>query len=129
MSSNAAPSMAPFGGAEAFTGTNPIAIAMYTGRDLLFSADMATSVVARGKIRQSARRGIEIPGDWALDEHGNPTTDPNEALKGTLLPMGGPKGSAIALAVDILSGMVAGAQHAPDIKSFHDLDGPTGVGV
>ena len=129
MSSNAAPSMAPFGGAEAFTGTNPIAIAMYTGRDLLFSADMATSVVARGKIRQSARRGLEIPGDWALDEHGNPTTDPNEALKGTLLPMGGPKGSAIALAVDILSGMVAGAKHAPDVKSFHDLDGPTGVGA
>src|SRR5690606_39626373 len=73
MSSNAAPSMAPWGGAEAFTGTNPIAIAMYTGRDLLFSADMATSVVARGKIRQSARRGKSIPADWAMDETGNPT--------------------------------------------------------
>ncbi len=129
MSSNAAPSMAPWGGAEVFTGTNPIAIAIYTGRDLLFSADMATSVVARGKIRQSARRGKPIPADWAIDENGNPTTDPNEALKGTLLPMGGPKGSAIALAVDILSGLVAGAKHAPDIKSFHNLDGATGVGA
>ncbi|HOE35121.1 MAG: Ldh family oxidoreductase [Chloroflexi bacterium] len=129
MSSNAAPSMAPWGGAEAFTGTNPIAIAIYTGRELLFSADMATSVVARGKIRQAARRGKEIPPDWALDSSGNQTTDPNEALKGTLLPMGGPKGSAIALAVDILSGIVAGAEHAPNIKSFHNLDGKTGVGA
>jgi len=129
MSSNAAPSMAPWGGAEPFTGTNPIAVAIYTGRDLLFSADMATSIVARGKIRQEARRGNQIPADWALDAQGNKTTDPNEALKGTLMPMGGPKGSALALAVDILSGIMAGAEHAPNIRSFHALDGKTGVGA
>lgn len=129
MSCNAAPAMAPWGGAEAFTGTNPIAIAVYTGQDILFSADMATSVVARGKIRTAARLGKPIPADWALDSDGNPTTDPAAALKGTLLPIGGPKGSALALAVDILSGILSGAAHAPNIKSFHTPEGTTGVGA
>lgn len=129
MSCNAAPAMAPWGGAEAFTGTNPIAIAIYTGNEVIFSADMATSVVARGKIRQAAREGKSIPADWAMDEEGNPTTDPNVALAGTLLPMGGPKGSALALAVDIMSGMLSGAEYAPKVLSFHTPSGKTGVGA
>jgi LDH2 family malate/lactate/ureidoglycolate dehydrogenase len=129
MSCNAAPAMAPWGGAEAFTGTNPIAIAIYTGKELVFSADMATSVVARGKIRQAAREDKSIPTDWAMDEDGNPTTDPKVALKGTLLPMGGPKGSALALAVDIMSGMLSGAEYAPNVLSFHTPSGKTGVGA
>ena len=129
MSCNAAPSMAPWGGAEPFTGTNPIAYGIYTGNDMVFSADMATSIVARGKIRQAARRGQSIPENWALDADGKTTTDPNEALKGTVLPMAGPKGSAIALAVDILSGIMAGAEHAPNLLSFHTTDGKTGVGA
>jgi LDH2 family malate/lactate/ureidoglycolate dehydrogenase len=129
MSCNAAPAMAPWGGAEPYTGTNPIAYAIYTGSDLPFSADMATSIVARGKIRQAARRGESIPDGWALDEEGNLTTDPVAALKGTLLPMAGPKGSAIALMVDILSGIIAGAEHAPNLRSFHATDGKTGVGA
>ncbi|MDD5018131.1 MAG: Ldh family oxidoreductase [Eubacteriales bacterium] len=129
MSCNAAPAMAPWGGAEPFMGTNPISSSIYTGEDNVFSADMATSVVARGKIRKAARNGQSIPDDWAMDETGKPTTDPNEALKGTLMPMGGPKGSAIALAVDIISGILAGAGHAPNLKSFHVTEGPTGVGA
>jgi len=129
MGCNAAPAMAPWGGAEAFLGTNPFAIAIYTGQEMLFSADMATSIVARGKIRKAAREGKTIPDSWALDSEGNLTTSPLEALKGALLPMGGPKGSAIALAIDILSGLVSGSSHAPDIKSFHTLDGVTGVGA
>lgn len=129
MGCNAAPAMAPWGGAEAFLGTNPFAVAVYTGKDMLFSADMATSVVARGKIRKAAREGKPIPSEWALDENGNQTTDPVAALKGIILPMGGAKGSAIALAVDIFSGILAGAEHAPNIKSFHVLEGVTGVGA
>ena len=129
MSCNAAPAMAPWGGAEPFTGTNPIAVAIYTGKDLLFSADMATSVVARGKIRKAAREGNSIPEGWAIDAEGKITTDPDKALKGTVLPMGGPKGSAIALAVDIISGILAGARHAPNVKSFHSFEGATGVGA
>lgn len=129
MSCNAAPAMAPWGGSEAFIGTNPIAIAIYTGTDILFSADMATSVVARGKIRKASREGKSIPADWALDAEGLPTTDPAAALKGTLLPMAGPKGSSIALAVDIVSGLLAGAEHAPNLRSFHAPEGKTGVGA
>lgn len=129
MSCNAAPAMAPWGGAEAFLGTNPFAIGIYTGNDMVFSADMASSVVARGKIRKAARNGESIPDNWATDNEGNFTTDPNAALKGALLPMGGPKGSAIALAVDIMSGMLSGAQYAPNLKSFHTPQGTTGVGA
>lgn len=129
MGCNAAPAMAPWGGAEAFLGTNPFAIGIYTGHDMVFSADMASSVVARGKIRKAARSGESIPDNWATDSEGNFTTDPNAALKGTLLPMGGPKGSAIALAVDIMSGMLSGAKYAPNLKSFHDPEGATGVGA
>ncbi len=128
MSGNAAPAMAPFGGAEQFMGTNPIGISVASD-GVGFNADMASSVVARGKVRKAAREGVDIPKDWALDEEGFSTTDPNEALKGTLLPMGGPKGSALALTVDILSGILSGASYAPNLKSFHALEGPTGAGV
>ena len=129
MSCNAAPAMAPWGGAEAFTGTNPIAVGIFTGKDVLFSADMATSVVARGKIRSAVKANKPIPADWALDSDGNPTTDPVAAMNGTLMPMGGPKGSALALVVDILSGILAGGEHAPNIKTFHSPSGTTGVGA
>lgn len=129
MSCNAAPAMSPWGGSEPFLGTNPIALAIYTGGDVLFSADMASSVVARGKIRKAARNGETIPDTWAMDGDGNFTTDPNAALKGCLLPMGGPKGSAIALFVDIISGLLSGSRYGQDLKSFHAPEGSTGVGA
>lgn len=129
MSCNAAPAMSPWGGSEPFLGTNPIAMAIYTGGDTIFSADMASSVVARGKIRKAARNGETIPDNWAMDADGNFTTDPNAALTGCLLPMGGPKGSAIALFVDIFSGLLSGSRYAQDLKSFHAPEGSTGVGA
>ncbi len=129
MSCNAAPAMSPWGGSEAFLGTNPIAMAVYTGGDVVFSADMASSVVARGKIRKAARNGERIPDNWAMDGDGNFTTDPNAALTGCLLPMGGPKGSAIALFVDIFSGLLSGSRYGQDLKSFHAPEGSTGVGA
>jgi len=129
MSCNAAAAMAPWGSAEAFLGTNPLAIASYAGSDIPFSADMALSIVARGKIRKAARDGVKIPDNWATDENGNFTTDPNAALKGALLPMGEAKGSAIAIAIDIISGILSGASYAPNLKSFHELGGKTGVGA
>jgi LDH2 family malate/lactate/ureidoglycolate dehydrogenase len=129
MACNAAPAMAPWGGAEALVGTNPIAIAIPTGKIFCFSADMASSVVARGKIRKAARQNKAIPDNWAIDADGNPTTDPNAALKGTLLPMGGPKGSAISLAIDIIAGLISGSKFGSAVKSFHTPEGQTGVGV
>jgi LDH2 family malate/lactate/ureidoglycolate dehydrogenase len=129
MCCNAAPAMAPWGGAEPYVGTNPVAIAIYTGKELVFSADMASSVVARGKIRKALRNSENIPVDWAMDGEGNYTTDPALALKGCLLPMGGPKGAAIAMAVDIVSGLLSGSGYAKRLKSFHEPEGSTGVGA
>ena len=129
MSCNAAAAMAPWGSADAFLGTNPLAIASYTGSEPVFSADMALSIVARGKIRKAARDGVQIPNNWATDDKGNFTTDPNAALKGALLPMGEAKGSAIAIAIDIISGILSGASYAPNLKSFHTTEGKTGVGA
>jgi LDH2 family malate/lactate/ureidoglycolate dehydrogenase len=64
-----------------------------------------------------------------MDSLGNITTDPKAALDGCLLPMGGPKGSAIALMVDIVSGILSGSRYARDLKSFHTPEGSTGVGA
>ena len=129
MSTNAAPSMAPWGGSEPFIGTNPIAISIPTPQGMCFTVDMASSVVARGKIRKALRQDTKIPDNWALDRNGVPTTDPNEALMGTLIPIGGPKGAAIALSVDIIAGILAGSSYGRMVKSFHTLEGPTGVGA
>ena len=108
---NASPAMAPWGAMQQFFGTQPFAIGIYTGEETLFAADMATAQVARGKIRKAAREGKSIPENWALDEAGNPTTDPLKAIKGVLLPIGGAKGSAIAMAIDLVAGLLLSLIH------------------
>jgi len=125
---NANAAISPWGGAEAFFGTNPISIAV-PGGDEPLALDMSSSVVARGKIRRAERLGETIPAGWALDESGAPTEDPAAALKGTLLPIGGPKGYGLALMVDVLAGMLAGSAFGQELKSFHQLTGPTRVGA
>lgn len=129
MSCNAAPAMAPWGGSEKYIGTNPFSIAFPTEEELCFNADLASSVVARGKIRKAIREKDTIPDNWALDDKGFPTKNPEEGLKGTVLPMGGPKGSALAMAIDITAGLLSGSNYGPNLKSFHVMDGPTGVGL
>lgn len=125
---NASPAMAPWGGARQFFGTQPFSIGIYMGDHASFVADMATSQVARGRIRQAFRENKEIPKDWALDIDGNPTTDPEQAIKGLLLPMGGPKGSAIAMAIDIIAGIVSGSNYAPNVRAIHHTEGAAGIG-
>lgn len=127
--SNSAPSMSPWGGAEPFLGTNPISIAIPGGAGHPVVLDMSSSVVARGKIRRAERMKETIPLGWALDENGLPTTDPASALKGTLVPIGGPKGYGLALMVDVLAGMLSGSNYGPMVKTFHQLVGPTGIGA
>jgi LDH2 family malate/lactate/ureidoglycolate dehydrogenase len=128
VAANAAPSMAAFGGAAAVLGTNPICVAIPTGLDVDIVLDMASSVVARGKIRLAASKGERIPLGWALDADGRPTQDPDAAMDGTLLPIGGPKGYGLALVVDVLAGVLTGADYGPHISSVHDLSSPTSVG-
>ena len=127
--SNAAPAIAPWGGAEAFFGTNPLSIAAPVANGTPIVLDMSSSIVARGKIRRAQRLGEKIPEGWALDADGVPTTDPVEALKGTVLPLAGPKGYGLALFVDLLSGLLSGSKHSRDLLTFHKPLGPTGVGA
>ncbi len=127
--SNAAPSMAPWGSTAAFIGTNPFSVSIPAKNQKPIILDMSSSVVARGKIRQASRNKQTIPLGWSIDPEGNPTTNPDEALKGTLLPIAGHKGSGLAIVIDILAGILSGSKYGPDIRTFHKLEGSTGVGV
>jgi LDH2 family malate/lactate/ureidoglycolate dehydrogenase len=126
--SNAAASMAPWGGVQAQLGTNPVCVAIPTQDEIPLVLDMAASVVARGKIRLAQREGHPIPQGWALDNEGQPTTDPQAAIEGTLLPIGGPKGYGIALVNDILAGILTGSPSGVEVRSIHDLREPSPVG-
>jgi LDH2 family malate/lactate/ureidoglycolate dehydrogenase len=125
---NAAPSMAPWGGTNPLLGSNPICVAVPTGGDVDIVLDMASAVVARGKIRLALSEGKDIPVGWALDAQGHPTEDPAAAMKGTLLPIGGPKGYGLALVVDILAGVLAGASFGANIASIHELTSEVSAG-
>jgi LDH2 family malate/lactate/ureidoglycolate dehydrogenase len=126
--SNAAASMAPWGGVQAQLGTNPICVAIPTHDEVPLVLDMAASVVARGKIRLAQREGRPIPQGWALDSEGQPTIDPQAAMEGTLLPIGGHKGYGIALVNDILAGILTGSPFGIEVRSIHDLQRPSPVG-
>lgn len=108
--------MVPTFGRTAKLATNPLAFAAPAGRHAPFVLDMATTTVAIGKIRQATRWKRPIPPGWALDDRGQPTTDPVVALRHRLLsPLGGAretgghKGYGLGVMVDILSGVLTGA--------------------
>lgn len=126
--SNAPKAMAPTGGVRPFFGTNPISIGIPADKEPPFLLDMATSVSARGKVVLAQKRGEKIPGDWALNAQGEPTTDPDEALRGTLLPIGGAKGYGLAMFVDILCGLLTGGVAGPEVGSLED-SGPAAQDV
>lgn len=127
--SPASKSLAPFGSMEPLLGTNPIAVALPALPDVPWCLDMATSIAARGHIRIAARRNEPIPPGWALDEHGVPTTDAAAALKGVMLPFAGPKGSALAMLVDVLGGVLSGSGFAGAIRDMtRDFEAPQDVG-
>jgi L-2-hydroxycarboxylate dehydrogenase (NAD+) len=116
---NSGPAVVPTYGREAMLGTNPISFAAPAGRHFPFVLDMATSTVAIGKLTVALRWGKPIPPGWALDEEGQPTTDPTVAYDRRLLTplgatrdLGGHKGYGLAVMVDILSGVLAGALFA-----------------
>jgi LDH2 family malate/lactate/ureidoglycolate dehydrogenase len=120
----------PTGGREARFGTNPIAYAIPAGKDIPFVLDMATTMVARGRVILYAKQGKPLAPGWAFDAMGNPTTDPQKALSGLLAPMGGYKGYGIAFAVDILSGILTGSnfgKHFPGMLA-ENFEKPMDVG-
>ncbi len=115
--------IAPWGGRRGLFGTNPIAFAApLTGRDPVV-VDLSLSKVARGSLLLAKQKGEPIPEGWALDREGRPTTDPDEAIKGTMVPMGDAKGTALALMVEILAAGLTGAHFAYEATSFFDGEG------
>lgn len=126
---NCEPAMSPTGGWDAFFGTNPIAASFPTGKGFPVKIDLSTSAIARGNIIAAAKKNEPIPLGWALDPNGNPTTDAQQALLGTVLTMAGHKGYALALMVELLSGVLSGSAIGPDIGSMYkNLDRKQDVG-
>jgi len=117
LTTNGGPAMAPWGGRQKIIGTNPWSVAAPAGRRAPFVVDMAATGVARGKIYLARNKGLPIPLGWAINNAGEPTTDPQEAIDGIILPMAEHKGYAIAAMVDMLSGVLTGSGFLSNVHS------------
>lgn len=127
--SNASPAMPPWGGKDPMLGTSPFACGAPGGALDPYVLDLSFAVAARGKIRKAARRGEAIPLGYALDAQGRATTDATAALDGVVLPIGGYKGSGLAMLMDLFGGVIAGAGCAGGVgNQFSDYDRPQDVG-
>lgn len=109
----------PWGGRESYFGTNPIAFG-FPAKEQPVVVDMSSSIVARGNIILAAKQGKPIPEGWAIDKEGRPTTDAKAALEGAVLPMAGPKGYAMALAVEVMSGIISGSAFGKEVGWIYD---------
>ncbi len=123
---NAGPSMAAWGGIRPVVGTNPLAMAV-PGEASPVVLDMAATMVARGKIRRAQAEGKPIPEGWAFDPDGNPTTDADVAMRGTLAPAGGHKGYALSVMIDLMTGVLGAGSFASQVRTATDRSGPSGV--
>lgn len=120
VTSNSEPIVVPFGGRRPLFGTNPIAFAAPTG-DGVLCFDMATSVVAMGKVLNAQASGRSIPADWGVDSEGEPTTDPSSVA--AVQHFGGAKGYAMAFMVEILAGVLTGAAVTSELGNMYtDFD-------
>ena len=116
----------PFGSRKPFFGSNPIAIG-FPGTDGAVVLDMATTSIPYGKVALAKSEGQQIPREWGFDEDGRPTTDPNRVVG--LHPIAGPKGSGLAMIIDILCSILAGMPFGPHInKMYGEIDRPRKLG-
>lgn len=131
---NSSPLVAPTRARGPMIGTNPITIAAPAGRWGTHCLDMATSTIPRGRIEVAARRGQQLEPGWAIDVEGRPATTPEAALAGALQPlggsesMGGYKGYGLALAVDLVTGVLSGSAFGPSIPGLFSTAGPSDLG-
>jgi LDH2 family malate/lactate/ureidoglycolate dehydrogenase len=126
---NGEPAMSAEGSSQAFLGTNPIAASFPTGKGFAIKIDLATSGVARGNIIAAKKKNAAIPLGWALDADGEPTTDAEKALLGTVLTMAGHKGYALGLMIELLSGVLSGAAIGAEVGSMYkNMDRKQNVG-
>jgi LDH2 family malate/lactate/ureidoglycolate dehydrogenase len=123
MTTNALPTMAPWGGADRILGINPLSSAVPAGQAYPLVYDGAFSHAAHGKVRIYQQRGQRLPEGWALDKDSRPTTDPTAALEGLLLPIGGYKGAGLAMLMGVLSSMLPGAAYGTELGDMEH--GPT----
>lgn len=129
LTSNGGPAMAPWGGARRkIIGTNPWSISAPVGRRPPMMLDMANTGVARGKIYLARQRRERIPEGWALDADGAPTTDPEAAINGLILPMAHHKGYAIATLMDVFAGVVSGSRFLSAVNGPYHYDKRSGAG-
>lgn len=112
------PMAVPFGGAEAYYGTNPIAFAAPSNSEKNIIIDMATTVQAWGKVLHARSKNEDIPDNWAVDENGEPTTDPFKVK--SLVPIAGPKGYGLMMMVDVLSGILLGLPFGKEVTSMYE---------
>ncbi len=110
--------VAPTGGNKPLLGTNPFAFGWPRRDSTPYVFDFATSVAARGEIELHRRAGKQLPEGWAIDADGNPTTDPEAALAGAMLPFGGHKGSAIGTMIELLAGIMIGDLTSPEVLDY-----------
>jgi LDH2 family malate/lactate/ureidoglycolate dehydrogenase len=115
---NALPTMAPWGGVDKVLGINPLAVAIPTRDEDPIVYDAAFSGSSHGKIRVFHQKGLSIPGDWAFDSKGRPTTDAAEAINGLLQPIGGHKGTGLALVMGLLSALLSGASYGTELGNM-----------
>lgn len=126
--SNTCPRIAPWGSREPLFGTNPFSYSFPTSRNLPVIPDMASCVVARGKLIVAAKRNEPIPLGWAMTKDGEDTTDAVAGLKGANIPFGTYKGSAVAGIVEIMTGILANCAFSTQIPDLYDVvDGPAPV--
>ncbi|MGP4041107.1 Ldh family oxidoreductase [Gracilibacillus sp. D59] len=116
---NSPPGIAPWGGKKAYFGTNPIAFGFPVRNKPPIIIDMSSSVVARGNIILANQNHQKIPFGWAMDQNGKETDNPEAALDGALFPLGGVKGYALAMAVEVLSGILTGAAFGPYVNNLY----------
>jgi LDH2 family malate/lactate/ureidoglycolate dehydrogenase len=128
LSTNASPAMAPWGGRKKTVGTNPWSWAAPAGRHPPMVLDIANSGVARGKIYLARQKGLPIPEGWAINAAGEPTTDAQEAIDGIILPMAAHKGYAIAVMMDMLSGVLTGSAFGSRVQGPYQTEHRSGAG-
>src|SRR5579872_6343387 len=125
---NCDPTMAAWGGRSAVLGTNPMSFAFPREGENPVVVDFASAAVAEGKIKAALFKGEKIPEGWILDKNGLPTTNPADLyapplppvaqnLAGAQLPASGHKGFGLAIAVDILAGILTGAGSSTNLKA------------
>jgi LDH2 family malate/lactate/ureidoglycolate dehydrogenase len=119
---NALPTMAPWGGADKILGINPLAVAIPAGEEDPIVLDIAFSASSHGKLRVYHQKNHPIPPDWAFDADGRPTTDAAAALDGLLQPIGAYKGTGLALVMGALSTLLSGASYGTELGNM--IDGP-----